>query len=64
MKNHNMKHLLLAFAEWNADMQDDERRQAAHFVCCHLEDLGFNPSDIVSKTLIDDAETFLNEARQ
>ena len=64
MKNHNMKHLLLAFADWNADMQDDERQQAAHFVCCHLEDLGFNPDNIVSETLINDAETFLNGARR
>ena len=64
MKNHNMKHLLLAFADWNADMQDDERQQAAHFVCCHLEDLGFNPDNIVSETLINDAEKFLNGARR
>jgi len=30
----------------------------------YLEDLGFNPAEIVSETLINDAETFLNEPRQ
>jgi len=64
MKEHNMKYLLLAFADWNADRHDDERQQSAHFVCCHLEDLGFNPAEIVSETLINDAEKFLNEPRQ
>jgi len=64
MKEHNMKYLLLAFADWNADRHDDERQQSAHFVCCHLEELGFNPAEIVSETLINDAETFLNGAKQ
>lgn len=70
MKNHNMRFLMWAFADWQSytnmtgkggNKRTQLRQQEAHFVCCHLEDLGFNPVDIVPPALWNDAEAFTKE---
>ena len=52
----------LMFAYESPTRFNTERQQAAHFVCCHLEAMGFEAEKVVPEKLMKDANTFRNQA--